>query len=176
MREEVILVDEQDRPRGTAEKLAAHRAGLLHRAFSVIVFNSGGGLLLHRRAWHKYHSGGLWTNACCSHPRPGESTLDAANRRLREEMGFQTDLRPAGSLLYRAAVGRGLVEHEYDHILVGEWDGIPDPDPAEVADWRWLSLPRLHQELTLAPARFTPWFRLIVQRLDLREFRPRKRA
>jgi isopentenyl-diphosphate Delta-isomerase len=164
--ERVILVDRSDRPVGTAEKLAAHKSGRLHRAFSVVVLDGDGRVLLQQRALDKYHSPGLWSNTCCSHPRPGETTLGAAHRRLAEEMGFDCALRPVGSLLYRARVGQGLVEHEYDHVLVGNWEGTPAPDPAEVAAWRWADLPSLALEARRAPSRFTPWFHLLLPRFE----------
>jgi isopentenyl-diphosphate delta-isomerase len=164
MSEHVILVDWKDRPVGTAEKLAAHRAGHLHRAFSVFVLD-GDELLLQRRAEDKYHSGGLWTNACCSHPRPGEDVEAAAHRRLVEEMGFDCPLEPAGRILYHAQVGGGLVEHEYDHLFVGRWEGAPDPDPREVGDWRWVPMDEVRHRVTLAPHAFTYWFRAALREL-----------
>lgn len=164
MSDRVILVDEHDRPTGTAEKISAHRAGRLHRAFSVFVINDAGEILLQRRAGGKYHSAGLWSNTCCSHPRPGEPTTAAAHRRLREEMGFDCPLEPAGVLLYRADLD-GLVEHEYDHLLVGRWTGTPDPEPAEVSDWRWVAPADLYGEIARHPERFTAWFRPALRRL-----------
>jgi isopentenyl-diphosphate delta-isomerase len=151
-------VDGEDRPLGTAEKVAAHRAGELHRAFSVFVFDSTGRLLLQRRARGKYHSGGRWTNTCCGHPRAQEPVAVAARRRLREEMGFACDLGPAGAFTYRADVGQGLVEHEYDHVLVGRYDHDPTPDPREVEAWRWVEPEVLRAELAHAPQRFSVWF------------------
>lgn len=171
--ERVILVDHNDTPTGTAEKLAAHREGLLHRAFSVLVLDTRGHALIQRRADGKYHSAGLWSNTCCSHPRPGETTIDAARRRLNEEMGFECPLEPAGSVLYRAPVGPGLVEHEYDHLFLGTWTGTPEPDPAEVSDWRWAPLPGLRRELLHHPERFTFWFRVAVREMDDRRSLPR---
>jgi isopentenyl-diphosphate delta-isomerase len=162
----VVLVDEQDRPLGTMPKLMAHLQGRLHRAFSVLVLNDAGELLLQRRADGKYHSSGLWSNTCCSHPRSGEPVLDAGHRRLREEMGFDCSLRPAGWFIYRADVGGGLVEHELDHILLGRWNGEPMPDPAEVGAWRWVPLPELRARVRRNPEHFTAWFRLLLERLD----------
>lgn len=156
--ESVVLVDAGDRVVGTAPKLDAHRSGALHRAFSVFVFDSHGALLLQQRARQKYHSGGLWTNSCCGHPRPGEVTRRAAGRRLREEMGIICPLAEAGVFLYRAEVGHGFVEHELDHVLVGYANGEPVPDPAEVAGWRRRQIPELRAELARAPERFTAWF------------------
>jgi isopentenyl-diphosphate delta-isomerase len=165
MMDRVILVDERDRPLGTAPKLDAHRDGRLHRAFSVLVFNDAGELLLQQRAPGKYHSGGLWSNTCCSHPRPGEGVLEAGRRRLREEMGFECPLRHQTSFVYRADVGSGLIEHELDHVLLGYWDGEPLPDPAEVHSWAWVPLADLRLEVRRHPDRFTVWFRLLLEEM-----------
>src|SRR5687768_14206462 len=135
----VILVNEQDEPVGTMEKLEAHQKGLLHRAFSVFVVNKNGEMLLQQRAQDKYHSGGLWTNTCCSHPLPGENVLDASHRRLMEEMGFDCPLREIFSFTYRAEFDNGLTEHEFDHVFFGEYDGEVIPDTAEVQATRYLS-------------------------------------
>lgn len=167
--EQVILVDTSDRPLGTAPKIAVHRDSRLHRAFSVFVFDPRGRFLLQRRAMGKYHSGGLWSNTCCGHPRPGEETSAAARRRLREEMGFDCTLEPAGSLIYRAELANGLVEHEYDHLFVGRYNGDPQPDPAEVLDWRWVKIPELHEELKLRPSDFTAWFEPALRKVLERE-------
>lgn len=166
MAEQVILVRPDDAPLGTAEKLHAHRTGALHRAFSVFVFRPDGALLLQRRAADKYHSAGLWSNTCCSHPRPGESTAEAAARRLREEMGFECDLASPFSFLYRADVGGGLIEHEYDYVFLGEWSGAPNPDPGEVSEWRWTAPATLRAELHSRPHRFTPWFHIAFGQLQ----------
>lgn len=160
----VILVDERDRPVGEAEKLAAHRDGRLHRAFSVFVRHRDGRILLQRRAESKYHSGGLWTNTCCGHPRPGEETGPAAERRLHEEMGFQCALQPVGTFVYRAQLG-ALVEHEFDHVFTGQFDGSPSPDPAEVADWRWVALEELDADLRAHPERYTVWLGRALEQL-----------
>ncbi len=156
----VILVDETGREIGTSEKVKAHADGLLHRAFSIFILNSRDELLVQRRAVDKYHSGGLWSNACCSHPRPGEAIEAAARRRLREEMGFECKLEPAFSFVYRERVSAALWEHELDDVLIGRWDGVPDPDPAEVADWRWIAPDDLRSELRRQPSAFTVWFPL----------------
>jgi isopentenyl-diphosphate delta-isomerase len=153
----VVLVDPHDRPLGTAAKLAVHEKGQLHRAFSVFLFDDQGRLLLQRRARGKYHSGGLWANTCCGHPRPEERVAAAARRRLREEMGIGADLHHVGTFVYRAAVG-DLVEHEVDHVYVGRFDGVPQPDPHEVGAWRWTSLPVLEAEFAHTPQQFSPWF------------------
>ena len=133
--DEVILVDASDVPQGRMEKMEAHRRALLHRAFSVFIFNSRGEMLLQRRALGKYHSAGLWTNACCSHPRPGEETLDAAVRRLREEMGFTTPLKKAFDFTYRHEFGNGLTEFEFDHVYIGWYDEAVHPNQEEVLDY-----------------------------------------
>lgn len=158
--EHVILVDEQDNPLGTAEKLAAHRNNLCHRAFSVFIFRKRRKLevLLQQRAAHKYHSAGLWTNTCCSHPRPNEETLDAARRRLKEEMGIDTVLKWAGSFHYIAHFENGLTENEVDHVLTGTiTNETIQADPEEVQAWRWISLSELKKELLHHPDHFTPW-------------------
>ena len=163
MRSDVILVDEQDRPIGTEEKLAAHRKGLLHRAFSVFVFNSKGELLIQKRAKSKYHSGGLWTNTCCSHPSPGEETLAAAHRRLKEEMGFDCPIREAGSLLYKVNFDNGLTENEFDHIFIGEFDGhIENVNTEEAEDWKWIAPSELLADMKKEPEAFTYWFKLSI--------------
>jgi len=161
----VILVDELDIPSGKMEKMEAHRKGILHRAFSVCIINESGDILLQRRALSKYHSAGLWTNTCCSHPRPGEELLHAATRRLREEMGFQCELRPAFSFIYRAELDHNLIEHELDHVFVGTWNASPVPNPEEVAEWKYLSPEELNTEISLHPEQFTAWFRILLPRL-----------
>ncbi len=154
----LITVDEHGRQTGTVEKIAAHRNGVLHRAFSIFVFDETDRLLLQRRARGKYHSSGLWSNTCCSHPRVGETLLDAAHRRLQEEMGLDCPLDPVFGFVYRAALDGGLVEHEYDHVLAGRFHGTPAPDPQEVDDWQWESLPVVRSRLAENPSAFTAWF------------------
>jgi isopentenyl-diphosphate delta-isomerase len=158
--EEVILVDESDTPLGTMEKMEAHRRALLHRAFSVFIFNSKGEMLLQQRSPDKYHSAGLWTNACCSHPRPGEDTLQAAIRRLYEELRFTTPLEKLFHFTYKSAFDNGLTEFEFDHVFVGTYDQDISPDRSEVSDYRYQSLPEIEAQLLSAPATFTSWFRL----------------
>jgi isopentenyl-diphosphate Delta-isomerase len=162
--EMVVLVDPNDAPVGTQEKLAAHEQGQLHRAFSVFVFDKHGRMLLQRRASGKYHSAGLWSNTCCGHPRPGEDTAAGARRRLREEMGVDCTLKPAFTFLYRADVGGGLTEHEYDHVFTARCDETPLPDPSEVGEWRWIAPDELSAELEAHPERFTFWFREVFGR------------
>jgi isopentenyl-diphosphate delta-isomerase len=138
----------------------------------VFVLNGQDEILLQRRAATKYHSPSLWSNSCCSHPRPAEATLDAAHRRLREELGFDCPLESMGAFVYRADVGGGLIEHEYDHLLLGRWEGEPTPAPAEVDDWRWISLPALRREIARTPHRFTYWLRAALRELDGRDALP----
>lgn len=157
--EHVVLVDARDRPIGTAGKLDAHRLGQLHRALSVIVRDPSGRLLLQKRHVGKYHSGGLWTNACCSHPRPGEAALAASVRRLREEMGLSCPLRPLMTVTYRAEVGNGLIEHELVHVCGGRYDGPVRPDPREADGYDWVSPEELRADLARAPHRYSVWFR-----------------
>jgi isopentenyl-diphosphate Delta-isomerase len=166
--EQVVLVDEHDRELGVSEKLRAHRDGALHRALSVFVFDDDDRLLLQRRAAGKYHSGGEWTNTCCSHPRPGEPVDEAARRRLREEMGIDCPVEKAFEFMYREDVGGGLIEHELDHVFVGRWSGEPRPDPAEADGWRWLSLAEAAEDASAHPERYTAWFRLIATDAEMR--------
>ncbi len=161
--EYVVLVDAQDRQIGLAEKMEAHVEGWLHRAFSVFILNRKGEMLIQKRHAAKYHSGGLWSNACCSHPRLGESVLDAAARRLEEEMGFRCALEQASSLVYKVQFEGGLYEHEYDHIITGIFDGDPVPDGQEVTDWRWISRGDLIKEVNEHPEHYTFWFRRVLQ-------------
>ncbi len=160
--EEVILVNEWDHPIGTMGKLEAHRLGSLHRAFSVFVFNDEDELLVHRRADGKYHSTGLWTNTCCSHPRPGEKIMNAAHRRLREEMGFDCPLINAFQFKYKADVGNGLVEHEHDHVFIGQFNGEPCPNQNEVSEWKFVSMDDLKLKLKNQSEDFTSWFRIAL--------------
>ena len=162
----VVLVDANDREVGTEAKLEAHRSGRLHRAFSVFLFDARGRLLLQQRALGKYHSGGLWANACCGHPRPGEGVLEAARRRVREELGIDCAPQPAFGFVYRAPLGNGLVEHEYDHVPVGRFDGRPLPDANEVAAWRWAEPEELRADLRDNPSRYAAWFSLALERLE----------
>ncbi len=161
----LIAVDVHDREAGVVDKMTAHREGILHRAFSIFVFDEVDRLLLQRRAAGKYHSGGLWSNTCCSHPRAGESLLDAAHRRLGEEMGFDCSLQPVFGFVYRAALDAGLVEHEYDHVLVGRFRGTPAPDAREVDEWKWEHVPAVQSQLAAGPEAFTAWFKLALDGL-----------
>ncbi len=166
--EQVILVDENDNQIGAEEKLKAHQnGGKLHRCFSILVFNSKGELLLQQRALSKYHCGGLWTNTCCSHPRPGEVTGEAAHRRLKEEFGFDTEFKELFTFIYRAGFDNGLTEWEFDHVFVGTYDGKPDPNPEEIGDYMWISPEELRKDVEENPEKYTPWFRIILERPEL---------
>lgn len=158
----VILVTEQDAPIGTMEKLEAHVKGVLHRAFSVFILNDAEELLLQKRADNKYHSGGLWSNTCCSHPTPDENTIDAAHRRLQEEMGFDTELQPIFTLCYKADVGNGLIENEYDHVYLGYYSGIVTINPEEASNSKFIALDDLQKELKDYPQHYTPWLKLAM--------------
>ena len=160
----VVLVDTADSVVGVAPKLDAHREGRLHRAVSVVLFDDRGRLLLQRRAFAKYHSGGLWSNTCCGHPRLGESVTDAARRRLGDELGIDADgLTRVSDFVYHAELDGGLVEHELDHVVIGDWNGAIKPDPSEVVDTRWIDWEALLGELTMSPATYTRWTWSVVR-------------
>ncbi len=162
----VILVDENDRQIGLDDKLSAHQNGAkLHRAISVFVFNKKGETLLQRRAMSKYHSRGKWANACCSHPRPGEDVADAAHRRLKEEMGFECELREVFSFTYKADVGDGLTEHEYDHVFFGNHEKGVEVNKDEAMDYRWVSIEVLRDEIERNQGEFAPWLRMCLDRV-----------
>jgi isopentenyl-diphosphate delta-isomerase len=163
--EQVILVDEQDRVTGAMEKMEAHKKAALHRAFSVFIFNERGEMLMQQRALDKYHSAGLWTNSCCSHPRPGEDTGQAAARRLQEEMGFDTPLTKAFDFIYRADFENGLAEHEFDHVFIGTYGGLVQPDPREVCNFTWSSMDKIARDLHEHPELFTAWFHIAFPEL-----------
>lgn len=163
--EKVILVDEYDNEIGIEEKIKTHQAGLLHRAFSVFIVNKNGDLLLQQRSLNKYHSAGLWTNTCCSHPRPNENVTNAAERRLQEEMGFTTKLKPIFQFIYNVAFENGLSEHEYDHVLLGEYNGEIRINEQEVADFKFVALDAIEDLIATTPEQFTTWFRIAFPRL-----------
>lgn len=165
MAENVILVDINDIEIGVMPKMEAHLAGALHRAFSIFIFNTKGQLLLQQRATDKYHSGGKWTNTCCSHPRIGEKTKDAANRRLFEEMGMHCDLTYGFNFLYKADVKDGLLEHEYDHVYFGVSDDEPIINRAEVADYKYIELFDLQQDLINQPNHYTEWLKIAFDKV-----------
>jgi isopentenyl-diphosphate Delta-isomerase len=161
--ENVVLVDEQDNEIGSREKLITHLEGKLHRAVSVFLFNENGQLLLQQRAFSKYHSGGLWSNTCCGHPRPGESPVDAAERRLSEEMGICCELEKLFHFIYRAPLDNQITEYEFDHVFVGHFEGNPDPNPEEAHAWKWVDMDSLLNDIDNHPERYTVWFKIVLQ-------------
>ncbi len=164
MSQELILVDETDEVNGYGEKLHVHRTGQLHRAFSIFALNSQGQLLLQRRAFGKYHSGGLWTNTCCSHQVKGEDEFVTIHKRLQEEMGFDCALEPLFTFKYQADLDNNLTEHELDHVYLGQFDGQPKPNPDEVCEWKWVDLLDLQEDLGNNPALYTYWLNYVFER------------
>lgn len=160
----MILVNEDDQQIGLMPKIEAHEKAVLHRAFSVFILNGKGETLLQQRAGDKYHSPLLWTNTCCSHQRDGESNLDAGKRRLREEMGFETELEELFSFIYKAPFDNGLTEHELDHVMLGNYNGVPKINPEEVADWKWMSPEAIKKDIRHNPEAYTEWFKIIFDR------------
>ena len=165
MEEQVILVDKNDRPIGKIGKLEAHQKGLLHRAISVFIFNSKGEMLLQKRALHKYHTPGLWSNTACSHPRNNEIVKLAAERRLKEEMGINCDLFFSFNFLYKANFNNGLIENELDHVYIGFSDEKPKPNPSEVSDYKYINSEALIADIKTMPDAYTPWFKICVERV-----------
>ncbi len=163
--EYVVLVNKNDQPLGAMEKMEAHERGELHRAFSVFIFNSEGQMMLQKRADEKYHSPGLWTNTVCSHPRTGEGISDAAHRRMMEEMGFDCEIEEMFSFIYKADVGDGLIEHEFDHVFMGTCDKEPVPNPEEVGDWKYVWPGELYADIEKHPDNYTVWFKIAVKEL-----------
>jgi isopentenyl-diphosphate delta-isomerase len=163
MDEQVVLVDEKDRPLGYAGKMESHVRGLLHRAVSVFIFNSRGELLLQKRATSKYHCGGLWSNTCCGHPLPGESAVVAAERRLKDEMRMNIKLTFINAFIYKAQLANGLIEHEYDHVFYGMSDDVPDINPFEADDWKYINPAILKSELIEKPEIYTPWLKICIE-------------
>ena len=163
--EQVILVDELDKPIGLMEKQAAHVDPHLHRACSVFIFNSKGELLMQQRALSKYHSPGLWTNTCCSHPRDGETTMDAASRRLMEEMGMACEMHEVYTFIYKAPVGQGLTEHEFDHVFIGQSDDIPQINHEEVESWKYMRIDELKNDIQRHPEHYTEWFKITFEEM-----------
>lgn len=168
--EKVILVNEQDEVVGEMEKLEAHQKSLLHRAFSVFVFNSKNQLLLQKRDEKKYHSGGLWTNTCCGHPRPDEKTKAAAERRLKEEMGFTVALNKEFKFIYKAEFENGLTEHELDNVYFGKYEDFPEPNPLEVSDWKYMDWKRVLEDVKAYPEMYTVWFKICVDKINSLNF------
>lgn len=165
MSAQVVLVNAHDEPVGLADKLEAHEQGWLHRAFSVFVFDPEGRLLLQQRNVNKYHSGALWSNTCCSHPHPEEPVAEAAQRRLQEEMGFRCALEPAFTFTYRAVLSDTMIEHEYDHVFIGQGTPAVSPNADEVQDWRWVAPNELMADIAAHPEHYTAWFRMAIERV-----------
>ncbi len=159
MEQLLILVDEKDNIIGYGEKMQVHREGHLHRAFSIFVVNKKGELMIQRRAFEKYHSGGLWANTCCSHPLKGEEKGDTIHWRLIEEMGFDCPLTPLFSFIYRAEFENGLTEHELDQVYLGFYEGSPQPNPEEVCDWKWIDIEELKEDIRLSPDAYVYWIK-----------------
>lgn len=166
MKEEVVLVNSNDEEIGVMEKLEAHHKAMLHRAFSVLLFNDKNEFLLQKRASEKYHCANMWTNTCCSHPRAGESLNQAVNRRLKEEMGIICETQKLFDFIYKVELEDHMFEHEFDHVFVGQFNGTPIPNPNEVEDWKYISLASLTSDLNQNPAQYTPWFKLILKEIE----------
>ncbi len=164
MEEKVILVDENDRQIGLMAKMEAHEKAVLHRAFSVFLMNDAGQIMLQQRAANKYHSPLLWTNTCCSHQRNGETNLAAGKRRLWEEMGIEAELQEVFSFIYKAPFDNGLTEHEYDHVMLGRYNGTPEINPEEVADWKWMTPKAIQEDIAQNPQSYTAWFKIIFEK------------
>lgn len=163
---QVVLVDEQDQEIGTMEKMQAHHEGKLHRAFSVLLYNKKGEMLIQQRALHKYHCGGLWTNACCSHPMPNEKLEDAVKRRLKEELGIEAQCDKRFHFIYKAEVAENLFEHELDHVFVGTIKENPIINPEEIADWKFINMDILKEDIKHKSTLYTPWFKLILAKIS----------
>ena len=166
MEENVILVDKNDTQIGLMSKLDAHKKGILHRAFSVFVLNNNNEIMLQKRAYDKYHSGGLWTNTCCSHQREGENSIEAGKRRLLEEMGFETELKIITSFIYKVEFENGLTEHELDYLLIGKFLKSPVINKQEVADWKWMKVELIADDIKLNPNNYTSWFKIIFDKFQ----------
>lgn len=164
---DVILVDEHDVQTGTMEKMEVHQKALLHRAFSIFIYNDKGEMLLHKRADKKYHSAGLWTNACCSHPMPGEETLAAAETRLQEEMGFHVSLKKAFDFIYKAPFDNGLTEYEFDHVFIGKYNGDIIPNTEEVSDFCFKSIDEIKESIKSHPQKYTEWFKIAFLKMEV---------
>ena len=166
MKENVILVDKNDTQIGLMSKLDAHKKGILHRAFSVFVLNNNNEIMLQKRAYNKYHSAGLWTNTCCSHQREGENSIEAGKRRLLEEMGFETELKIITSFIYKVEFENGLTEHELDYLLIGKYLKSPVINKQEVADWKWMKVELISDDIKLNPNNYTSWFKIIFDKFQ----------
>ena len=162
--ERVILVNELDEPIGTMEKIEAHKKAVLHRAFSVFILNKNNEIMLQQRAHHKYHSPLLWTNTCCSHQREGETNIEAGTRRLREEMGFEANLKELFHFIYKAPFDNGLTEHELDHVMIGYFDKEPEINIEEVESWKWKKIEAIKEDMIAKPEIYTIWFKIIFDK------------
>lgn len=171
--EKVILVNKKDEVVGIEEKIKAHQKGKLHRAFSVVLFNKKGEVLIQKRAKFKYHSPGLWANTCCSHPRPKEKIEQAARRRLKEEIGVTSNLKEVFNFIYKAKLG-DLTEYEFDHVFFGRFDGKPQPNKKEIEDWKWIKLADLGIDIKKNPRKYTPWFKIIFNKIKTRKIKFKK--
>ncbi|MCP4553333.1 MAG: isopentenyl-diphosphate Delta-isomerase [Bacteroidetes bacterium] len=164
--QKVVLVDRKDNTIGTIEKIEAHVTGSLHRAFSVFIFNSKGELMIQQRALSKYHSPGLWTNTCCSHPKLNEGIKESAFQRLKEEMGIECSLNSAFTFIYKSEVGQGLIEHEFDHVFVGTYDEAPLINTDEVCDWKFVKMELLRDDIDNHPDNYTEWFKIVFEKVE----------
>lgn len=167
MKEYILTVDEQDRETGYMEKMEVHKKGILHRAFSVMIFNNKGEVLLQKRAKHKYHSPGLWSNSCCSHQREGETLTEAVIRRIKEELGIACDCKEIFNFKYRVEFDNGLIEHELDHVFIGYYNGNVFPNEDEVEETRWVTMDRLNKEISEHPEDFTYWFKILMKQPEM---------
>ncbi len=165
VKQHVILVDKNNRKIGVEEKIKAHKEGKLHRAFSIFIFNSEGDLLIQQRAKTKYHSGGLWSNTVCSHPKPDETYLQAAHRRLKEEMGFDCNLKKSFCFIYNTGFQNGLIENEYDCVFIGKFDGTPKPNHKEIMDYKWISMKELKQDIIKNPSKYSVWLKIALNKI-----------
>jgi isopentenyl-diphosphate delta-isomerase len=165
MNTHIVLVDTNDEPIGSMLKLEAHQKGLLHRAFSIFILNTSGQLMMQQRALNKYHSAGLWSNTCCSHPSMGETIQDAANKRLEEEMNLKCDLMAVSKFIYKAELENGLIEHEYDHVLIGYSDTVPIINKSEACAWKWMNIDTLYEDININPTRYTAWLKPALEHL-----------
>ena len=164
--QKIILVDKNNKEIGSEEKIKTHKEGLLHRAFSIFVFNAKGELLLQQRSKNKYHSGGLWSNTVCSHPRVGENYDQAIHRRMKEEVGFDCELKKVSSFIYRAELEGGLVENEHDTIFIGKYNGIIKPNPKEVMAYKWISLSKLKKDIKKNPKNYSSWLGIALDNIN----------
>jgi len=169
--EKVILVDKNNRKIGEEEKIKAHKEGKLHRAFSIFIFNSKGELLIQQRANSKYHSGGLWSNTVCSHPRLGESLIKSAHRRLKEEMGFDCELKKLFCFIYKAKFENGLTENEYDCVFIGKFDGEPEPNLEEVSNYKWINIKNLKKDIKKNPDKYAIWFKIALKKIKFSDIK-----